>query len=198
MKRLLLIIPVLIALPFLARAFTAINASGRVYARAEQTPGRSAAIVFGAGVRNGYPSAILYDRVATAVELYQAGKVSVLLMSGDSRFVNYDETAVMRRVAIQLGVPAEAIQIDKAGRSTYDTCFRARALFDITDAVLVTQRFHLDRAITLCDGLGINAVGLAADRRSYRAMRWYDVREIGATFNALIELWVTRPQPLEG
>jgi SanA protein len=148
-------------------------------------------------VRNGYPTAMLYDRVASAVELYKLGTVHTLLMSGDSRYVTYDETAAMRRTALQMGVPAAAIQVDPAGRSTYDTCYRAKKLFGVEHAVLVTQAFHLDRALMLCASFGIDASGLAADRRPYRSIWWNRLRELPATLNALIELYVTRPAPDE-
>lgn len=188
----------LLALPLLARAFTALRASGRVYTLSSEVPARRIAIIFGAGVRNGYPSAMLYDRVAASVDLYRAGKVQKLLMSGDNRFENYNEPAAMRRAALQMGVPDEDIVLDHAGRSTYDTCYRAGAIFGVKQAVLVTQDFHLDRAITLCDGMGLDAVGFAADRRTYRSLWWNNFREVFATLNAMIELWITRPVPVLG
>ncbi len=188
----------LLALPLLARAFTALRASGRIYTQASEVPARRIAIIFGAGVRNGYPSAMLYDRVAASVDLYRAGKVQKLLMSGDNRFENYNEPAAMRRAALQLGIPDEDIVLDHAGRSTYDTCYRAGAIFGVKQAVLVTQDFHLDRAVTLCDGMGLDAVGFAADRRTYRSLWWNNFREVFATFNAMIELWITRPVPVLG
>ncbi len=100
------------------------------------------------------PPRYLQDRVQTAANLYFAGKVEKLLMSGDNRFVDYNEPAVMRKVALSLGVPEEAIVLDYAGRRTYDTCYRAKAIFGVTEAILVTQAFHLPRAIYLCNRLG--------------------------------------------
>jgi len=182
-----------VALAVLARAATAASAAGAVYSAADDVPQRRAAVVFGAGVRNGYPTAMLYDRVVAAVELYRAGRVDVLIMSGDRRSDAYDEPAAMRRTALQLGVPDAAIVLDPAGRSTYDTCRRAGAVYDLHQAVLVTQRFHLDRALMLCRGMGIDAVGFAADRRPYRSIWWSQFREVPATVNAMIELWITRP-----
>lgn len=194
MKRLIWLVFVIIAaLPLAVRGATALAARGVVYADPASTPTRRVAVVFGAGVRNGYPTAMLYDRVAAAVDLYRAGRVDVLLMSGDRRHETYDEPAAMRRTALQLGVRDEDILIDEAGRSTYDTCLRARSVFGLAEATLVTQRFHLDRALMLCRGMGIDAVGYAADRRPYRSIGWSQFREIPATLNAMIELWVTRP-----
>lgn len=194
MRRLITALLALIALPLLARGYSAARAAGHVLA-ARDLPAQRVAIVFGAGVRNGYPTAMLYDRVAAAAALYKQGKVRMLLMSGDARYTNYDEPAAMRRAALQLGVPDGAIQLDPAGRSTYDTCYRATHVYGITAATLVTQAFHLDRALMLCRGFGIDAAGLAADQRPYRAIWWNHAREVPATLNALIELYVTRPSP---
>jgi SanA protein len=188
----------LIGVPLLIRAVTALSAGNRVHNTVDAVPARRVAIIFGAGVRNGYPTAMLYDRVAAAVDLYRAGKVEKLLMSGDNRFENYNEPAAMRRTAMQLGVPSEDIALDLAGRSTYDTCYRAKAIFDVNETVLVTQRFHLDRALMLCDSMGIAADGFAADRRPYRSIWWNHFRELPATLNAAIEAYVTRPEPVLG
>lgn len=176
----------------------ALAANGRVFTDAAQVPAKPVAIVYGAGIRNGQPTAVLYDRVSAAVALYNAGVVRKLLMSGDNRFANYNEPAAMRRTALQLGVPDEDIVLDLAGRSTYDTCYRARDIFGVTAAVLVTQDFHLDRAITTCRVLGIDAAGFVADQRTYRGMTWFQFRELGATLNAFVELFITRPTPVLG
>lgn len=197
-KRALLFVLALAVLPLLARGVTALAARGHVYVDVAQVPAQPVAIVYGAGIRNGQPTAVLYDRVAAAVALYKAGVVRKLLMSGDNRFIDYNEPAVMRRTALQLGVPNEDIVLDLAGRSTYDTCYRARDIFGVTSAVLVTQGFHLDRAIVTCRALGIDAAGFVADQRNYLGMRWLQLRELGATLNAFVELFITRPTPVLG
>jgi len=159
------------------------------------------AIVFGAGLtRSGGPTAVLYDRVATAVELYQRGLVNKLLLSGDNRFENYNEPEAMRRTAIKLGVPNEDLVLDYAGRRTYDSCYRAREIFGVNRAILVTQAFHLERALYLCDAFGIESVGVMADRRNYAggAQTWWLAREAIATVGAWIDVNVTRPTPVLG
>jgi SanA protein len=176
----------------IARAITALAARGLIYDDPSALPARRAAVVFGAGVRGGQPTPVLYDRVATAVMLYKAGAVDLLLMSGDNRTPYYDEPAVMRRTAIRLGVPSSAILTDPAGYSTYDTCQRASQVFNLRDVVLVTQRYHLDRAIFTCRAFGLDAVGYPADRRAYPGMAWFQVREWGATLNALLRLVAER------
>ncbi len=181
-----------------ARVWTALHTRQKKFTQPMDIPDRKVAIVFGAGIRGNQPSAILYDRVAIAVGLYQVGKVQKLLMSGDNRYENYNEPAVMRRVAMQLGVPSADIVLDYAGRSTYETCYRANAVFGLTEAVLVTQAFHLDRAITTCDYLGVQSIGIEADLRPYAANNFYRLREVLATLNMFLQVFITRPLPVLG
>lgn len=157
--------------------------------------------MFGAGLwRDGRPTAVLRDRVQTAVDLYKSGKVKKLLMSGDNRFINYNEPKAMYETALALGVPKEDIVLDYAGRRTYDTCYRAKYIFGVDEAVLITQSFHLPRAIYTCQKLGISPNGVPADLRVYRrfAAMYWNVRESFAILNALIELHITHPVPVLG
>lgn len=159
------------------------------------------AIVFGAGVRkNGEPSDALEDRIITAAELYRSGRVRKILMSGDNRFENYNEPAAMKEQAIKRGVPAENVVADYAGRRTYDTCYRAKEIFGVERAVLVTHEFHLSRAIYLCQAAGIDSIGMTADRRQYddsirRAWAW---RETFAVVGAWFDVNVLQPTPILG
>ncbi len=187
----------LFALPYLAAHLLA---RGMIHA-VDLAPSAPAAIVFGAGLtRDGGPTPVLRDRVATAVDLYRAGKVQKLLMSGDNRTLTYNEPAAMREYAIRLGVPADDIVLDYAGQRTYDTCYRARVIFGLDEALLVTQAYHLPRAVLTCNGLGLKAQGVNADRRTYgtRSLRFWRMREVGATLVAVWEVYVTRPQPILG
>jgi len=182
------------------RLITAIYATPRMYS-AEKSPSRPVAIVFGAGLwRDGSPTPVLRDRVAMAASLYFAGKVEKLLMSGDNRFVNYNEPAAMRAFALELGIPDQAIVLDYAGRRTYDTCYRARDIFGVHQAILITQSFHLPRAIFLCEAMGVSAVGVPADLRQYRrsSLLYWNLRELPATLTAMWEAFITRPQPVLG
>lgn len=184
----------------LPRLYTELFASNRLYSPST-SPSAPVAIVFGAGLRkDGSPTLILQDRVAAAVQLYFDGKVKKLLMSGDNRFVDYNEPGAMSEYAISLGVPAEDIVLDYAGRRTYDTCYRARDIFGVSEAVLVTQKFHQPRAIFTCNALGIKSVGAIADQRPYRsyAHNFWRLRELLATLRALWDVWIERPLPVLG
>ncbi len=183
-----------------ARLMTAWHSLSRTYS-VETVPQKPVAIVFGAGLRrDGMPTTVLKDRVSTGVALYQAGKVQKLLMSGDNRFDNYNEPAAMRDYAISLGVPAADIVLDYAGQSTYDTCYRARDIFMLTDVILVTQPFHLPRSLYTCNTLGVQAVGVASENYTYQpgAHLIWTFRELLATVSALIEVHLTHPLPILG
>ncbi len=148
----------------------------------------------------GAPPRSCETEFATAAALYQAGKVQKLLMSGDNSDLYYNEPEAMRQFALGLGVPDEAIVLDYAGRRTYDTCYRAREIFGIDSAILVTQAFHLPRAIYSCNMLGLPAVGVPADQRQYRqrSIAWWNLRELPATLVALWEIHYSKPIPILG
>jgi vancomycin permeability regulator SanA len=173
--------------------------SGRLYQTPAEVPPARVAVVFGAGLRpDGTPTPMLADRIQAAVDLYHAGRVHKLLMTGDNSRGDYNEVAAMRRYAEQRGVPAADITLDYAGFSTYESCYRAQAIFGVTQAVLVTQRYHLPRAVYTCLHLGIDATGLGTpDWEVYpqRLMLTYSAREALATLNALWQVHVTRPAP---
>jgi SanA protein len=170
-----------------------------IYTQAQAVPAAPVALVFGAGYwPDGTPSDIMMDRVAAAVELYRAGKVRKLILSGDNRFLNYNEPGKMKEYALSLGCPADAIVLDYAGRRTYDTCYRARDIFGQREVILVTQRYHLPRALYVCEGLGMQAVGYAADRREYVHIREYWLREVPALWLAWVDRWLRHPMPVLG
>jgi len=163
---------------------------------AEAAPEAPVAIVLGAGVREGGRlTAVLEDRVAVAADLYRRGRVRRLLLSGDHGRKGYDEPTAMARRAEALGVAPGDIFLDHAGFDTYATVYRARDVFRVQRALIVTQGFHLPRALYLARRLGIEAWGVSADLRPYRRATWYAVREVGARLRALWMAEVTRPTP---
>lgn len=181
------------------RELTRLYADSRLYDPANSPSGR-VAIVFGAGLyRDGSPTPVLRDRVATAVDLYKFGKVEKLLMSGNfSR--GHNEPGAMRTHALGLGIPEQDIILDNEGLRTYDTCYRARDIFGLDSAILVTQAFHLPRAIYTCNLLGVSATGVPADLRNYRraSQTFWNIRETVATAVALWEIHLSQPKPILG
>lgn len=184
----------------LPRLFTTLYSMARIYS-VEQAPAEGAAIVFGAGLsRSGRPTPILRDRVETAAQLYFSGKVEKLLMSGGEWSYAVSEPEAMRAYAVSLGVPEEAIVLDHAGSRTYDTCYRAKAVFGLKSALLVTQGFHMPRALFVCNSLGLRAEGVEATNRRYwpvMSLIW-NVREQFATVAALVDVYFSRPVPVLG
>lgn len=185
---------------FLPRLITTIYSMNRVYQK-EDAPNERLAIVFGAGLRrDGTPTPILRDRVETVASLYFSGKIEKLLMSGDNGVLSYNEPEAMRQYAISLGVPDHAIAMDYAGRRTYDTCYRAKAIFGVKSALLVTQKFHLPRALFLCNALGLNSYGMEANNRNYwrGSLLIWNFREQLATVGAFLDVYVNSPLPILG
>lgn len=181
----------------LPRLVTEIFALNKIFP-VEEAPRKRVAIIFGAGLRrDGTPTAVLRDRVETGASLYFDGRAEKLLMSGDRQADYYNEPEAMRQYAVSLGVPNEAIVMDYAGKRTYDTCYRAKAIFGVENTLLVTQRFHLPRAVFLCNALGVEAVGVEANNRSYwqRSLLFWNIREQFATFTAFMDIFVDKPIP---
>jgi SanA protein len=165
-------------LPLVLRELVMARYEPRIYADPSSVPNGRTALVFGAAVRNGWPTTVLRDRLDAAIQLYRLGKVERLLLSGDGREQDYDEPGAMARYAISNGVAAEDLLLDRQGLRTYASCYRVAEVYDIHDLVLVTQAFHLPRALFTCEMLGVSAVGLAADQRTYRSANWYSLREM--------------------
>ena len=176
------------------------RARHRMHNQIEDVPARPVALVLGAGLwPDGSLTPVLADRVAVAAELYHAGVVQKLLCSGDNRFVHYNEPQAMLAYAVRLGVPEQDIVLDYAGRRTYDSCYRAREIFGVERAVVVTQRFHAPRALYLCEALGVDAVAAISDRQAYSSRRvTWETREYLAVALAWWDVNVRRPIPVLG
>jgi SanA protein len=148
------------------------------------------AIVLGASVVRGEPSPVLRERALAALELYRAGKVSKILVSGDDSVEGFDEVSPVRRLLQEEGVRDEDIFLDHAGFDTYSSMYRARDIFLVTDAVVVTQAFHLPRAVFIARRLGLEARGLVAPADVGLVDRY--LREWGASLKAAVEITVAR------
>lgn len=184
--------------PLALRTWVDRRYSDQIYSQADETPSRPVAIVFGAGYTPAGLSSALADRMETAIGLYKSGRVNKLLLTGDNRYVHYNEPEAMAQYALVRGVPRGDLILDYAGRRTYDSCYRAGVIFGVERAILITQAFHLPRALYTCQGLGLDTVGVVADRRRYLRAPWYDLRELAALTRAWLDLNLFRPLPVLG
>jgi vancomycin permeability regulator SanA len=151
------------------------------------------ALVLGAGVRDdGAPSDVLRDRLDEALSLYRSGRVSRILVSGDHRGPSYDEPNTMRRYLEAQGVPSERIFLDHAGFDTYSSVWRAKHVFGAERIIVVTQRFHVARAVFVARSLGMGAEGAVADRHLYRGLVWLEAREVASRTKAFVDVAIAR------
>ena len=135
-------------------------------------------IVLGAGIRGNKPSPLLKDRLDKAIELYNLGMAPKIIMSGDHGKDDHDEVNVMKQYAIDNGVPSSDIFMDHAGFSTYDTMYRAKNIFAVKKAIVVTQRYHLYRSIYIAQSLGIEVFGVPAENNKYSGRVFREIREV--------------------
>ncbi len=136
-------------------------------------------LVLGCGVKDdGRPSDMLADRLKRGVALYQSGAAPKLLMSGDHGRAEYNEVGTMKQYAIDAGIPSTDVFMDHAGFSTYESIYRARSIFGVQRILIVTQEYHLPRALYIAKSFGLQAYGVAADYRTYRGQTMRDIREI--------------------
>ena len=159
---------------------------GRIYASPVDAPSAPLALVLGAEVySNGHPSPALVNRLDTGIQLYRAGKVQALLMSGGNGSV---ETSAMRRYALAAGVPDDAIKLDDGGVRTLSSCQRARDVFLASRVTVISQAEHLTRAVYICDKLGLDAIGVVAPDFPGPALWTYRLRERAAVLLAWWEV----------
>lgn len=156
-------------------------------------------IVFGASVRpDRTPSDMLRDRLDTAIELFVRGKIQDILVSGDNSTKKYNEPLVMYQYLVEKGIPTEHIFRDYAGLRTFDTCIRAKTIWNVNKAVLITQEYHLYRAIYTCEKLGIESVGFSATKHKYAVEDTYRIREYFAIINGFLDLNIVKPEYIGG
>ncbi len=151
-------------------------------------------LVLGCGVYGNTPSHMLEDRLLQGIELYENGASKKMLMSGDHGKKYYDEVNVMKNFATERGVPSEDIFMDHAGFSTYESMYRAKEVFKAEKILIVTQKYHLHRAIYDARALGLDAYGVASDPRSYSGQLYRDIREILARNKDFIYS-IIKPEP---
>ncbi len=148
-------------------------------------------IVLGASVYpDGSLSPILENRVDAAIELYNRGLAPTIIMSGDGREANYDEPAAMKQYAVSCGVPADDICCDPGGYHTYDTMWRVANVYRAESCVVVTQEYHLYRAVFDAEGVGLDTLGVVSDEGEYDNQMWYNVREIAGRMQDLAQVLI--------
>ncbi|MGW1158184.1 SanA/YdcF family protein [Streptomyces sp. NPDC002519] len=157
-------------------------------------PRTQVAVVFGAGLWDGEPSPYLAHRLDAAARLYRAGRVEVVLVTGDNSRADYDEPDAMRTYLTRHGVPDERIVSDYAGFDTWDSCVRARKIFGVDRAVLISQGFHIRRAVALCQAAGITSYGVGVDDRHDRTWYYGGTREVFAAGKAALDV-LLQPDP---
>ncbi|WP_432139227.1 MULTISPECIES: SanA/YdcF family protein [unclassified Streptomyces] len=157
-------------------------------------PRTDVAVVFGAGLWNGEPSPYLAHRLDAAATLYREGRVRVVLVTGDNSREDYDEPDAMRAYLTRHGVPDGRIVSDYAGFDTWDSCVRAKKIFGVDEAVLISQGFHIRRAVALCRAAGITAYGVGVDERHDATWYYGGTRELFAAGKAALDA-VFEPDP---
>lgn len=151
-------------------------------------------IILGAGIWGDKPSPMLEDRLLQGIELYNNNVSTKIIMSGDHGREEYDEVNIMKEFAIEKGVPSENIFMDHAGFSTYESIYRAKEIFEADKIVIVTQKYHLYRALHIANSLGIEAYGVGADPRQYVGAMYREIREILARNKDFVKC-LFKPEP---
>jgi SanA protein len=177
---------VVVVIPIIMRA----RYGAYQFVSAGSVPRSDVAIVLGASVARGIPSPVLAARADAAVELYQSGKVSKILVTGDNGALSHDEVTPVRKYLINAGVAPSDIFLDHAGFDTYSSMYRARRVFQATSATIVTQDFHMPRSLFVARSLGLDAYGYDADNRASLALSYF--REIPASLKAVWDVVIHR------
>ncbi|MFG2961943.1 MULTISPECIES: vancomycin high temperature exclusion protein [unclassified Streptomyces] len=170
-----------------------VSTTGRLHSVAD-VPRADVAVVFGAGLWDGEPSPYLANRLTAAAELYKEGRIKVVLVTGDNSRKDYDEPDAMRAYLTRHGVPAQRIVSDYAGFDTWDSCVRAKKIFGVNRAILISQGFHIRRAVALCEAAGVTSYGVGVDAK--HDVTWYygGTREVLAATKAALDV-VFEPNP---
>ncbi len=185
----ILAVLVLFVFPFCVYKYFNYYSGPYMFSKTKQVPQSHTALVLGAQVlNNNRVSHVLYDRIISSVQLYRSKKIKKFLLSGDHGTKQYDEVNTMKHHLLKNRIEAKHIFLDHAGFDTYDSIIRADKVFGAKDIVIVTQRFHLPRAIYIARKSGLNAYGYVADKRTYSGITRYKIREMYARVKALLEV----------
>ncbi len=149
-------------------------------------------IIFGAGINGNTPSKYLKDRLDAGISLYKSHKIEKILLSGDNGNDEHDELTVMKNYCYKNGVDTTKIYIDYAGFDTYSTMYRAKYIFKINKAILISQKYHLNRAIYLGNKLGIKSIGYSANVGEYNGYKYVKTREYLSIFKSVLDVMRNR------
>jgi vancomycin permeability regulator SanA len=172
------------------------TAAGHIYREAD-VPSRPVALVLGAQVNpDGTPSSFLAARLDLAKRLYDAGRVEMIMVSGDRLATEFDEPAAMYTYLVNAGVPAGKLIVDQDGFDTYESCIRAKHIFNLLELIIVTQSYHLVRAVATCRAVDVDAVGVGDDSARQHRLAWWRgvIRDQLACVKTVVDL-ATRPEP---
>ncbi len=192
----LILFALIMAAPFIISGHVKSSVSANLISEDEAAElGADCILVLGAGLKaDGTPNFMLQDRLDKGIELYKAGAAPKLLLSGDNGQVEYDEVNAMKKYALDAGVPAEDVFLDHAGFSTYESMYRARDIFLVKKAIIVTQKYHQYRSLYIAKGLGIEGYGIIAEPRTYGGQLKRDIREILARDKDFFMV-ILKPEP---
>jgi len=196
----LIILGILITYSILTPTLILQYGRNRIYTEISDIPTYNVAIVFGAGLKpDGTPNDMLKDRLDTGAELYYEGKVQSFLLSGDNTLEEYNEPQAMYNYLVfTKEIPYEDVVRDFAGLRTYDTCARAKNIWGIDKAILISQGYHLSRAIFTCSKLGVDSTGYSATKYTYAGETYYKGRELLAIHKAVLDVYVIHPEYIGG
>lgn len=172
------------------------STAGRMNRNIDRIEPADGVLILGAAVYSkDRVSQVVYDRIVRGAELYNKGKARKILVSGDHGQKEYDEVNTIRKWLMKFGIPKEDIFLDHAGFSTYESLYRARHIFQVKSLIIVTQEFHLPRALYIASGFGIQAQGYIADRVQYKARKYNTIREFLARIKDFFYITFLKPKP---
>ncbi|QYS89588.1 SanA/YdcF family protein [Flavobacterium davisii] len=163
-----------------------------IYTSDTKIPTNKVGIIFGAGINGNQPSKYLKDRLDAGIQLYNKHKIEKILLSGDNGRDEYDELTVMKNYCYQNGVDTTKIYIDYAGFDTYSTLYRAKSIFKIKNAILISQKYHLNRAIYIGSQKGLDVIGYSANKGAYKGYKYVCFREYFSRFKSVMDVFRNR------
>ena len=180
---------ILFTLVVLVNFYVKSSTEDYIFTSDSKIPTEKVGIIFGAGINGDQPSKYLKDRLDAGIHLYNKNKIQKILLSGDNGREEYDELTIMKNYCYQHGVDTTKIYIDYAGFDTYSTLYRAKRIFKINSAILISQKYHLNRAVFIGRQNGLNVLGYSANKGAYRGYKYVRFREYFSIFKSAIDVF---------